>query len=432
MLELWYNSLWRAVRARDGLQVRRLFDPSWVLDFDNHVVTPAVEDCLRNAGDSEIQRFVNAKFAGPEWYWDTASWQPAAKAWLMTLRELSVRPPRQVQHAKVVKHGLVLLGSWATLYLSDVALPAGWMIPTLVTLTRFLYYIASQADAQGITETTLDGNGGQERREEVLNILRNYIGTFKKDDRRQAGFVVFVGESMKACMDLRNMRMANQFMKTIESANLMHQAEVQRGPMVTFQFSVGKLHLQQDRLGAAKGLLVWAFSNTRKESLKRDILETLLAVTFRSGTFPPEALYERYGLTHYRAMQQAIIQGNVTLYTRTMDAYRDDFIRGGTYVSMVRCKGLVYRSLFARVIQYWCTFMRPAEARVFAVPIGLFTAALKWQVEDPEGDYYVPVSVEESACLLSNAISKGWLKGYVAWEAGMLVVAKTGTVPPLS
>lgn len=61
------------------------------------------------------------------------------------------------------------------------------------------------------------------------------------------------------------------------------------------------------------------------------------------GILPSDQLLERYGLREYESFKQAIQQGDVGLFERSMQQNQLRLIANGTYLLLEKLRFLVYR-----------------------------------------------------------------------------------------
>lgn len=425
---LWCEALASAVSSRRGQAVAQLFN---------------IEHVLSVLGREEI---FSTKLAAFEAYCslfkvDGVSLKPLMVALFKLLQERCRRPVPAM--AAVVNHAIAAVNAWIDLYRSpEVSGNSNWMVSGLVTLLGVLDKAGVEADAQ--QDTTIDeaeectGAGGDERfqsgalrqtenQQKVLNTIRQHIGKFRGDEARQAGYVVLMSESIQLCMTLGNIQMASAFLKTVESS-YVDFSRIPRGPLVSFKYFLGKLYMQQDKFQKADEALTWSFSNCgkKKPELKRCIFECLTAVRLRMGKLPPRRLLEKYQLDHYMDVVRAMKNGDIRRFERTLATKTNVFIEEGTLLCAEKLKFIVYRTLFKRILE-WARKELYEGKPVNVVPLGVFTAGFGWQMDEDD----IAFDDEEMACITANLIKMGYVKGYIAWEHGKIVLSKQTPLPRL-
>eukprot|EP01069_Polyplicarium_translucidae_P009501 Polyplicarium_translucidae@DN3323_c0_g1_i10.p1 len=223
------------------------------------------------------------------------------------------------------------------------------------------------------------------------------------------------------------MQMASAFLKTVESRPIV-ATNVPAKYLVTFRFYLGKLYMQQELYAKAEDALDWAFMNCkldpRKSALKRGIFECLVAVRLRLGKLPPPSLLRIYGVSYYDDIIDAMRKGNIATFDAALKSHQRKFISEGTLLCLENLKFTVYRTLVRRA-KVWATKNLDTDGNV--LPISLFTAAFKWQIDES----LVAFDDEEMACILATLIKMEYLKGYIAWEHRKIVFSKLEPLPSL-
>jgi len=116
----------------------------------------------------------------------------------------------------------------------------------------------------------------------------------------------------------------------------------------------------------------------------------------------------------------AIREGNVKLFTEKMEEHAADFIKMGTYILMMKLKFMVMRNLCKGVHH---EVRRKLGDKAVKLDLQPFEHVFQWQ-DDCDAD--------ETACVLSNLIHQGAVKGYLSHEHRKLVFAKDMPFPPPS
>ncbi|OII78020.1 hypothetical protein cand_036680 [Cryptosporidium andersoni] len=328
------------------------------------------------------------------------------------------------QWNNVISNGTMLLNGWIEIYRDPDALPCQWLVPVLIKVCSFLSRAGIIADSQlnvGYFENDDNDEDYQNKYQiTVLNAIRQQIGKFRGDEDRQAGYIVLMTESIKCCMQLRNMQMASTFLKHIELSNI-DSSKVLRGPMVLFRYFLGKLYMQQENFLLSEEQLAWAFghSNFKNVSFKRNILECLIAVRLRLGLLPSLKLLKKYKMHHYMEVREAILQGNVKRFEKTLHDFSANFIHHGTILCVERVKFIVYRNLMRR-IRSWSDKNLPGDPN--KISFSAFEAGFKWQSDEI-------FDQQEMACICANLIKLGYVKGYISWEHQVIVFSANDPFP---
>ena len=428
----WCEALQKAMNQRRGKTVSQLLSVEQVLPL----ITPE---------EINATKFASLEAHCSTIYFEGISLKPLLTSLFKIFRE-KARPKPNLTN--IVAHAINAVNAWIDLYRSvDTAMSGNWLVPSLITLLKMLDLAGVEADSQCDVTSAVEeddddddrNSGAREDRfqygalrqtqnqQKVLNTIRQHIGKFRGDESRQAGYVVLMSESIQLCMRLGNIQMASAFLKTVESSYL-DVSWIPRAPLVSFRYFLGKLYMQQEKFQKADEALTWSFANCseNKPELKRRILECLTAVRLRSGKIPSCSLLEKYQLDHYSQVVSAMKSGDIRRFESILAAKTGLFVEEGTLLCVEKLKFIVYRTLFRRILE-WAQKELYDGKPVNVVPLSVFTAGFGWQIDDD----YVPFDDEEMACITANLIKLRYVKGYIAWEHGKIVLSKQSPLPRL-
>mmetsp|Transcript_10219 Transcript_10219/g.33735 ORF Transcript_10219/g.33735 Transcript_10219/m.33735 type:complete len:237 (-) Transcript_10219:344-1054(-) len=188
-----------------------------------------------------------------------------------------------------------------------------------------------------------------------------------------------------------------------------------RGDVVTYRFFVGRLRMFEDQYAPAEAHLAYAFARCDRRSPrnKRAILEFLLPVRLRRGSFPDAALLRKYGLATLAPLVDAVRRGDLRAFHAALDANRRAFVERGTFLLLEKVEVLVYRNLVKKV------FLLEGKAAQIKLPV--LRRALAFLGSDVDAD--------EVECILANLIYKGLVKGYISHQKQTLVLSKKDPFP---
>lgn len=410
----WVSSVQLSVSNRDGRNLSNLFN---VRNFRNLIKSDLSSFYTQDIKLLTQKSFQNKKiiFSGPL--------SVIIENFLELYRELM---KKNCQWANILMNGTTILNCWIEIYRDQEAFPCQWVVPILSSMCILISKIGIRADTM-LNSGDLDDDENEDYQNKyqilVLNSIRQQIGKFRGDDDRQAGYVILMTESIKCCMQLRNMQMASTFLKHIESSNI-NPSRVPKGPMVLFCYFLGKLYMQQDRFILAEEQLIWAFGNSGKSNskLKRNILECLIPVKLRLGFIPNASLLKKYNLEHYVEISKAILQGNIKQFDTAIEKYSSLFINHGTVLCVEKAKFILYRNLMRR-IRNWC--FKNLKGDPNKLTFSVFDAGFKWQSDEL-------FDQQEMACICANLIKLGYIKGYISWEHQVIVFSVNDPFPKLS
>jgi COP9 signalosome complex subunit 12 len=149
------------------------------------------------------------------------------------------------------------------------------------------------------------------------------------------------------------------------------------------------------------------------------ILSYLLPLHLISSTYPSQSHLKQYPQLYelYAPLFTAVHSGNLQLFDSHVAEYSPVFLRRRVYLAIERSRQCCLRTLFQRTATLYTGTRIPVEA---------FQNAL--QVCGYHADR------EETECLVANMIYRGWMKGYISRERGMVVLSakegfpKTGNI----
>jgi hypothetical protein len=131
-----------------------------------------------------------------------------------------------------------------------------------------------------------------------------------------------------------------------------------------------------------------------------------------SSTYPSRHILNLHPVLNslYSPLFTAIHTGNLRLFDSHFSQYEAIFLRRRVFLAVERSRQCCLRALFENaVLGYGGT----------RIPIEIFEVALR-----VGGD---PLEREETECFVANMIYRGWIKGYISRERGMVVLsAKEG------
>lgn len=147
------------------------------------------------------------------------------------------------------------------------------------------------------------------------------------------------------------------------------------------------------------------------------ILSFLLPLHLISSTYPSRRLLEPYPKLYalYGPLFTAVHSGNLRLFDSHMSRYSPVFLRQRVFLAVERSRQCCLRTLFERAaVEYSGT----------RIPIEVFKAAMR------VGGYVL--DREETECFVANMIYRGWMKGYISRERGMVVLSAKEGFPKIS
>jgi hypothetical protein len=163
----------------------------------------------------------------------------------------------------------------------------------------------------------------------------------------------------------------------------------------------------------------------------------LLPLRILRGHLPSRHLLKRFPQLDalYSPFVNAIRTGDLRSYDKNL--YDSDqqkrLLDLGLYLIFEKAREICIRGLFRKVCvalkQAFCVYVDFDDRwlsldKSKRIPIKIFHACLRVGGQD--------VSVEEAECLVAIMIYRGFVRGYISHEKQMVVLAGTGTFPPLT
>lgn len=127
-------------------------------------------------------------------------------------------------------------------------------------------------------------------------------------------------------------------------------------------------------------------------------------------------LYEEYGV-----IAEAVANGDIRALEKQLDGNMELYIQSGVFLSLEKLRHLTLRNLLKKITI--ALAQNPQELQTseyvdkpWIIPLKLPFAVLReWDSE---------LDMDELECILANLIFIGYVKGYIASEQNVLVLAK--------
>jgi len=312
------------------------------------------------------------------------------------------------------------LKTWVQRYI-EVEGTGLWMTPVIIYLSTAARRVAAQLDQSKRSES-----GNDAYLKKLVEIHRELFQKLNKERTKRAGHVWVCCELLRAYFLLGQISQCSFLLNAVsQSLNKdgFNPTDLPKAIAVTFFFYWGKHCVFSHNLPDADERLTWAFNNcpAKSRSNRRRILLYLVPCKLRLGVLPTQALLQQHGLVMFIDIVRALREGNVRLFTQKMEEHASDFIKQGTYLLMMKLKFMVMRNLCKGVHKEVRRSL--GENAAHKLDLAPFERAFDWQ-DDCDAD--------ETACVLSNLIYQGAVKGYLSHEHRKLVFAKDLPFPPPS
>jgi hypothetical protein len=312
------------------------------------------------------------------------------------------------------------LKTWVQRYIEADG-TAQWMTPLMIYLCNTTRRVALQLDQAKRSENNSDGY-----LKKLVEIHRELFQKLNKERTKRAGHVWVCCELLRAYFRLGQISQCSFLLSAVsQSLNKdgFNPTDLPKAIAVTFFFYWGKHCVFDHNLKDADERLTWAFNNTptKNKANRRKILLYLVPCKLRLGILPTQILLQSHDLDMFVDIVRAIREGNVRLFTEKMEEHAADFIKMGTYLLMMKLKFMVLRNLCKGV--HLEVRRRMGDNAGTKLDLAPFEHVFNWQDN---------CDADETACVLSNLIYQGAVKGYLSHEHRKLVFAKDMPFPPPS
>ncbi|CEM10001.1 unnamed protein product [Vitrella brassicaformis CCMP3155] len=288
------------------------------------------------------------------------------------------------------------------------------VLPVLVRLTVSALRVAKQADLQYTSAL-------YEYVSVYINRLREKLGRLPFPSKR-AGHQLLLAQIMKST--LMTSTSASQIVRAEDQAGRLSSREgVPKGIAVQCAYFLAKSFAWQGMHTDALNHLLYAWRTCHKDHRKnlQSILMLLVPLQARQGLLPARGLLDRYGLPLLEQLVCAVRKGNIRSFDALCDELDASCLGSGTYLLINNLRRLMHKTLCQRVYMYHLGEVAKAPPNTLSakiLPIGLFTAAFKWQVE-AQGEEWGDA---ETCSTLQSLMSDSLMRGYISYERDKVVI----------
>ncbi|KAG9242596.1 hypothetical protein BJ878DRAFT_535787 [Calycina marina] len=321
-----------------------------------------------------------------------------------------------------------------------------WTVPCLYVVGKYLRMFAIKADevASSLEQTTIDFNEDLSLDDEQHANLEDAARQLNKVFQLCLSDRASLEESRKwGIYSIINLLFKTYFKlgKITLSKNILNALRAYRGDMpeldafplshqVTFKYYVGVISFLDEKYEECETCLTEAWYMCHKDSLRnKELILTYLIPChlLTTHTLPSQALLEPYPYlqTLFSPLVRCIKQGDLSGFDAALAAGEDEFVRRRIYLTLERGRDIALRNLLRKV--FIAGGFEPAKTgegsvRRSRIRLVEFAAAVSLGSKET-------METDEVECLLANMIYKNLMKGYIAREAGMVVLNKKGAFP---
>ncbi|PWY98224.1 hypothetical protein BCV70DRAFT_202011 [Testicularia cyperi] len=239
---------------------------------------------------------------------------------------------------------------------------------------------------------------------------------------RKWGTYEVVGMVFKTYFRLKSLSLCRNILRAIDAAALPPLDAFPRSQRVTFAYYTGVLAFVGEEYEKAEERLLTAWTNCHcnASTNQRLILTYLIpARLLLRGSMPSRALLCRYPTLEalYSPLLESFVKGDVKHYDLVLGnpEVQKRLVKSSTYIAFENARNQVLRTLFK---QTYLVQNKPSR-----IHINAFLAATKV--------FNLSYSAQEIEWLIATLIYKGYIKGYIAHERGILVLSATNPFPKL-
>ncbi|GAC93831.1 hypothetical protein PHSY_001396 [Pseudozyma hubeiensis SY62] len=315
--------------------------------------------------------------------------------------------------------------------------PGRWALPLLRILCLNLRWLAVQADTSNLESTAVStvrtSNQANKRLEECARQLNKAFTACIADrnpdinESRKWGVYEVVGMVFKTYFRLKSVSLCRNILRAINAAVLPGLEEFPKSQQVTFRYYVGVLAFLNEEYDRAEGELEAALkmcirSATTNQTL---ILVYLIPVKLLRGSLPSPTLLASPPCQplhpYYSPFITALRTGNVSLFDTTLlDPRIQRFlVKRGTYIAIERARDPTLRTLLKKIH----SSLPQSSTRL---PLSHLRTATSSPLIN------LKYSQKELEWLLATLVFKGYVKGYIAHERGVLVLSAKDPFPRLA
>ena len=223
-----------------------------------------------------------------------------------------------------------------------------------------------------------------------------------------------VNQLFKIYFKMNNTKLFKPLIIAIEGSNIKN--DYVKAQLVTYKYFLGRIQLIENNFEAAEQSLLYAFYNCHPECDKnmRQILSYLIPLKLLSGSLPQQDLLEKYNLDVLSVVSTAVYQGDLKVLRLAIDENEQKFLTMGLMPVLEKLTTMTFRNLFKRIY-----LMHNSQHQM---NLNMFVEALKYL--ELEG-----IDYDETECIVSSLIAKGYIKGYISHQHNVLVVSKQNPFP---
>lgn len=318
--------------------------------------------------------------------------------------------------------------------------PGRWALPLLRILCLNLRWLAVQTDsahlAPSVSSAARTSTQTNKRLEECARQLNKAFTACIADrnqvveESRKWGTYEIVGLVFKTYFRLKSISLCRNILRAISAASLPAPEDFPRSQQVTFHYYVGVLAFLNEEYTRAEVELEASLHGCKRDATNQLglILTYLVPVKLLKGQLPhPNLLSSPLGakLIPYTPFIAALRSGDVKSFDTALRHPPAErwLVKRGTYIAIERARDATLRTLLKR------TYLSLPRTVDNARPTRIALETL--QKATSSAMVGLKYSEKELEWVLATLIYKGYVKGYIAHERGVLVLSAKEAFPLL-
>ncbi|EWC43862.1 hypothetical protein DRE_07239 [Drechslerella stenobrocha 248] len=298
-----------------------------------------------------------------------------------------------------------------------------WQLEVLYTACKYLRYVAIRADEA----KRAAGEDTWKQLEEAARIINRAFNVCLNDraelgQSRKWGTYNIINLLFKTYFKLNAITLSKNILKALvaNTTEMPDLLDFRTSDVVTFKYYCGVIAFLDEDYFKAEEHLDMAYRLCHKAAQKnKELILTYLIPTklLTRRQLPTAALLKPYPSLEalFLPLAKCIKAGNIREYDEHLAKGEDWFVKKRIFLTLERGRDITLRNLFRKV------YLAAGESRT-RIPVDHFRAAVSWKSG-------VDVEAEEVECFLANMMYKGYVKGYISRERGMVVLSGSNAFP---
>ena len=296
-----------------------------------------------------------------------------------------------------------------------------WALPIMHGIVLNLRVVSYKADkVLSLEKKTKPGLLLEKVIEQLRELFRSCVHYCRQegDTNRKSSILFLINQLFKIYFKINQLHLCVPLIRTVEKFDI--EENVTRADHVTYLYFLGRKRILDGEFKSAVECMEKAFVECDRSQFKNKqlILVYLIPLKILNGVLPASLLLEKYKLTQFSNLVEAVSTGNLKLFSHTTQLQQIFFIRSGIFLLVEKLRMLAYRNLFKRVWLLLGTSIMPIDAFLSALKLG-----------ETEGE---EVDVDQAHCIIANLIQTDFVRGYISQQHQKVVVSKQNPFPTIS